>query len=303
MTGPLTITTNAIIGFTVTSNTSNTVGGATNPVVEMTGKANNYIQTYLFNETNEKYSSADFVAYPHNGNDANGWIDMGITSLSFDYPTFSITGGNEGYIFMSAPNGSGTSGNLVIATDSTGTDNAIEFYVGGFDQTKANAKLTIKDTELLVGTNLVLLPDNAEIVSSLGSVSIGNYDISLSSTIGAYSNYYNTSANNAFVELCARDGNFNQNKINILSDPDSNSQYVSINTYDGGALYGTKEWNFYQSGKTKFPSVTAPASSIGATGDVQGMVAFTSSYIYYCSANYDGSTNIWKRLAWSGDTW
>ena len=46
-----------------------------------------------------------------------------------------------------------------------------------------------------------------------------------------------------------------------------------------------------------------PASSIGANGDNEGIVAVDNNYIYYCTANYDGVTNIWKRVAWSSDTW
>lgn len=45
-----------------------------------------------------------------------------------------------------------------------------------------------------------------------------------------------------------------------------------------------------------------PASSVGADGDTAGMIAWNSSYIYVCTANYDGSTNIWKRAA-IGSTW
>jgi hypothetical protein len=44
-----------------------------------------------------------------------------------------------------------------------------------------------------------------------------------------------------------------------------------------------------------------PATAVGAVGDTAGMVAWDSSYIYVCSANYDGSTAIWKRAAIS--TW
>ena len=43
----------------------------------------------------------------------------------------------------------------------------------------------------------------------------------------------------------------------------------------------------------------APSSAIGASGDVAGLVAFDSSYVYYCTAAYDGSTHIWKRSALS----
>ena len=53
---------------------------------------------------------------------------------------------------------------------------------------------------------------------------------------------------------------------------------------------------------TRF-SQAAPVSSIGIDGDLQGAVTFDSNYIYYCTADYDGVTNIWKRVAWSGDTW
>lgn len=49
--------------------------------------------------------------------------------------------------------------------------------------------------------------------------------------------------------------------------------------------------------------VMAPTSSVGIDGNLQGDLAFSSDYIYYCTQNYDSSTNIWKRLAWSGDTW
>ena len=45
-----------------------------------------------------------------------------------------------------------------------------------------------------------------------------------------------------------------------------------------------------------------PASSVGAAGDQQGDIAWDASYIYVCTANYDSSSNIWKRVA-IGETW
>ena len=44
-----------------------------------------------------------------------------------------------------------------------------------------------------------------------------------------------------------------------------------------------------------------PASSTGVAGDTAGMVAWDASYIYVCTADYDGSTSIWARAAIS--TW
>jgi hypothetical protein len=39
-----------------------------------------------------------------------------------------------------------------------------------------------------------------------------------------------------------------------------------------------------------------PSASTGSVGDVAGMVAWDTNYIYICTANYDGTTAIWKRV-------
>lgn len=39
----------------------------------------------------------------------------------------------------------------------------------------------------------------------------------------------------------------------------------------------------------------APVTSIGAVGDREGFVAADASFFYYCTADYDGSTAVWKR--------
>jgi len=44
---------------------------------------------------------------------------------------------------------------------------------------------------------------------------------------------------------------------------------------------------------------TPPTSSLGTTGDTAGMTAYDDTYFYYCFADYDGSTDIWNRIAGS----
>jgi len=122
------------------------LGGATNPVVSMAKGADSYVQGYIVNNTNDPSSSADLVAYPSNGTDGHGWVDIGITSLAYADPVYTVTGPNEAYLFGSAPTGSGATGNLVIATDNTGTANSIQFYTGGFTQAKSAAKMTINSS-------------------------------------------------------------------------------------------------------------------------------------------------------------
>lgn len=130
----------------VTVGVGTIIGGSTNPLVSANGTANNYVQVLCHNDTNNTSASADFAAYPNNGTDASGWMDMGITSQTYSDAAYSITGPNEGYLFMSAPSGSSTTGAMVIATDSTGTANDIQFYTGGFSQGKSAPKLVIKNS-------------------------------------------------------------------------------------------------------------------------------------------------------------
>ena len=40
-----------------------------------------------------------------------------------------------------------------------------------------------------------------------------------------------------------------------------------------------------------------PSSSLGASGDVAGMISWDNNYIYICTGSYDGSTAVWKRVA------
>jgi hypothetical protein len=147
------------------------LGGTTNPITAMAGASSNYVQSYVINQTNGSSSSADFVAYPSNGTDAHGWVDMGITSLGYADTTYTVTGPNEAYIFGSAPSGSGTTGNLVYATDSTGSANAHQFYVGGFTQAKGAYKAQITSTALQLGTSVVLQNSSGRpILNQTGSI-------------------------------------------------------------------------------------------------------------------------------------
>lgn len=124
------------------------LSGATNPILAASGSSSGYVQGYIINNTNGASSSADLVAYPSNGTDSHGWVDMGITSLSYADATYTVTGPNEAYVFGSAPSGAGVTGNMVYATDSTGSANAHQFYVGGFTQAKGAWKAQIDTTGL-----------------------------------------------------------------------------------------------------------------------------------------------------------
>ena len=124
------------------------VGGATNPIIAAAGSAAGYVQIYIHNDNSGSSASSDLAAYPDNGTDASGYIDMGITSSTYSDATYPIYGANEGYLIMSAPSGTSTTGNLVYATDSTGTQNYHQWYVGDFGAAKSAWKMQLKSTAL-----------------------------------------------------------------------------------------------------------------------------------------------------------
>lgn len=112
-----------------------------------TANVNNYSQIAIQNKGagDGANASADFVAYPPgpHANDATGFIDMGIGGNNYNQAAFSILQNFDGYILSSALSGSQGAGSLVLATDSTGTNNAIRFYTNGFSQSVGSAAMII----------------------------------------------------------------------------------------------------------------------------------------------------------------
>jgi len=116
----------------------------TNPTFQATNSVNNYTQISIQNKSAGVNASADLIAYPDNvsSSDLTGFADLGITSSGFSQAAYAVTGANEAYLFGSAPTGAGATGNLIIATDATGSANAIKFATGGFNST-SNFRLQI----------------------------------------------------------------------------------------------------------------------------------------------------------------
>lgn len=146
----------------------------TNPAFQVTNSVDNYTQISIQNKSATVNSSADVVAYPDNvsASDLTGFMDMGITSSAYAQAAYAVTGANEGYLFMSAVSGSGKSGDMVLATDATGTTNAIRFYTGGFDLTnRLRMKITSTGVTFVTGVTLtnLMMSTTAPTVSGFGT--------------------------------------------------------------------------------------------------------------------------------------
>jgi hypothetical protein len=99
-------------------------------VYNKAGGPSSFAQFAIRNSTAS--SSTDLIAYMDNGDDAEGWVGMGIAGSAFDDTTYGITGPGDGYIFHNTKPGSGRNGNLVLATGDAGDENKIVFAAGGF---------------------------------------------------------------------------------------------------------------------------------------------------------------------------
>jgi hypothetical protein len=141
-------------GFTLFVGGGTAIGALTNPIAAFIQSSPNYIQTYTHNDNSGVNASSDFVVYPDNGSDSSCWGDFGITSSGFADSAYTVTGPNETYLFASGS--AGKTGNLVYATDSTGTANAHQWYVGGFTQAKGAWKMQLTSTGLQLASALTV---------------------------------------------------------------------------------------------------------------------------------------------------
>jgi len=89
-----------------------------------------------------------------------------------------------------------------------------------------------------------------------------------------------------------------------LNQLDAKDQYSSA-AEDGVLLWDRTKKYVVVSSSGSFKQVatkqSTPASNVGSAGDVAGMIAWDTNYIYICVGTHDGSTAIWKRVALS--TW
>ena len=133
--------------------------GLTDAVGVAAKSVDSFVQFALTNTDDGSSSSTDFIAYSDNADNDHGFIDMGIASTLFSDPTYAVTKGGDGYIFLSAPsylaNGNPTGGNLVLATDG-GSFGDIVFAANGFSAGASTEQGRFKkDDGLYISGNLV----------------------------------------------------------------------------------------------------------------------------------------------------
>jgi hypothetical protein len=101
----------------------------------------------------------------------------------------------------------------------------------------------------------------------------------------------------------------NQAPLYILGDKDvtiaSDSGDIILNANDAAYLGdATSPGNQIATlADRAYVRVNVPTTSLGQAGDVAHYVADDTSHHYFCTGTYDGTTHIWKRVAWINETW
>lgn len=156
--------------------------GLTNASAIMTADANSFVQMALKNTSTGELASTDLILYSSAGDNNSGWIDMGICSENYDDPSFGVTGKGDGYIFMSAKEGSTTElGNLYVSTSSNGISNDIVFSTGGFEDSSY-------ERMRIIGTDRVGHQPGVEIYSTTNSTSTTTGALRVQGGIGVQGN-------------------------------------------------------------------------------------------------------------------
>jgi len=101
--------------------TQSTIGLA-NPLMVLTNNVNGYTQIQIQNTSTGNQASSDFIATANNGTDSSNYIDMGINNSGFSTATWTISGANDGYLYVDG-------GNLTLGTDAA--NKYVYIHTGG----------------------------------------------------------------------------------------------------------------------------------------------------------------------------
>lgn len=226
-----------------------------------------YVQTAVINS--EATGSSDMIAYPNNGNSDTGWVDVGITGNLFSDPLYTVTKSNDGYVFMSAAAGTGLGGNLVLATDRTGTYNDIVVAVGSFF---SNAEVARFHGNTSNGGYLQLTQGTAATSTSTGALRVTG-GVGVSGALYAGSLYDNGSRPITSLNLTA--GTAIGLSTTTLTGPSSS---LTITNTGVTGLSSSGTGNLTVSAATGAITVSLPATGPGATtiGDATAIPVITT---------------------------
>ena len=110
-----------------------------NAEIQADSNVNSYAQIVIKNHSSGTNASSDLIAANDIGDDNNNYIDVGINSSNYFNPAYSITGPNEGYLYVAGAD---------LSVGTFGTDTSIKFFTN--NGTVESLRATITDNGLNV---------------------------------------------------------------------------------------------------------------------------------------------------------
>jgi hypothetical protein len=232
-------------------------------VLQMTANVNSYAQVNFQNRNSGTKASTDFVLTADNGDDTDGYINLGINSSTFNDLAYPGYYPDDGYLIMHGLEPS--TGNLNI--HSHNASSVIKLVVGGFGD--ANVRATVTNTGFRVNTA------TASTTSTSGALVVdGGVGISGNLNVGQ-SAIFNTSktANYDFIVRGDNDDTL------IWARPSATYDSVVIgNSATTGTLVTGAKLIVNSTDSILLPAGTTAQrpGSVGGT-DTAGMIRFNSS--------------------------
>jgi len=237
----------------------------TNPTITVQSNTTDYSQIAFRNLGTNANSSTDIIAYADAGTDNAGWIDMGITSANFTSPSFTVTGGHDGYIFMEAPANTAGKGNLILATGGNGTQNKIIFAAGGLSSDK---------------TQMVITPNTSVAINiATNSTSATTGALTVVGGVGIGGNVYITGNTSITGTITVGGGAFSSNNLTV-SDP-----IIFMGNTNSGDSLDLGFAGKYTSSGTKYAGLLRDASDTGKFRLFTGLTEIPSSTANFAAAS------------------
>jgi hypothetical protein len=135
--------------------------------LQIGGTANSFVQMVIQNKSSGTAASTDIAAAANNGSDNDSYVDMGVTSSTYNQTAYSVYGPNDGYL-IAAGNTTTGGGNLIL---NTYTAKDIIFVTAG--TTTANEQARFKsNVGLIIKTNVATTSSTSGALQVQGGVGV-----------------------------------------------------------------------------------------------------------------------------------
>jgi hypothetical protein len=231
-------------------------------VFQMTADVDSYGQVNFQNRNSGTSASTDYVATADNGDDNDGYINLGINSSTFNDPDYPGYYPNDGYLVMHGIEPA--TGNLNIHSHNTGS--VIKLIVGAFGDGNVRAAVTNTGFRVNTATASTSTTTGALVVSGGAGIAgnlyaAGNVILGTGTTSNVVVAATTTSTNNTTGALVVSGGAGILGNINVGGDieitatgtPVTGQGQLSLN----GATSNRIDWNTNGTGAPAFTTRSA----------------------------------------------